>query len=274
MTDSGAGGGGLILDCNLEAGGSISFDTHTCTGTRLSGATVTKRNMPSANVFDYYVAKGVTIPVASLPVDATNGGRKIERVVLSPASNPFTSTLDTDGIYVIPCNGTRVNILNCRIVGTLVLLNPGPGSCCGQTNGDNINWTSAITNFPCLLVKGDFSIAFGNAAGTFAESAAGVNLTPAGTPYPYFTGTPNTNTTDTLTNAIDGLVYISGDLTGGNTNTYPRVNMLIVGGDYDAQKDNAYPSYRDVYTKNPPPGFCGSGSLAPIAGTYRKEVAP
>ena len=274
MTDtSGAGG---ALTANLEAWGSISLSGHTVSGTQKSGfLLVTPRNVPSASAFDYYVAKGVTIPITSLPADSTNGGRKIEKVVLSPASNPFTSTLDADGVYVIPCNGTRINILNCRIVGTLVLLNPGADSCVGLTNGDGVNWSSAITNFPCLMVKGDFSIAFGNPSGILDESSISTNLNPAGTPYPYFGGTTNTTTTDTLTNAIDGLVYISGKLTGASSgSTYPRINMLVVGGTYDASNDNATVSYRDVYTNFPPPGFTGNGTLTPIAGTYRKELAP
>ncbi len=273
MTDS-SSGTTKTLTCNLEAGGAISLVNHNVTGTELSGILVTKRDMPSINVFDYYIAKGVTIPITSLPVDSINGGRKIDKVVLSPASNPFTSTLDADGIYVIPCNGTRINIMNCRIVGTLVLLNPGTGSCVGTNNGDNINWSSAITNFPCLLVKGDFSLVFGSLANTLSETSTSTNFNPPGTPYPYFGGTTNTDTSGSYPSMIDGLVYISGNLTGGSSGTYSRVNMLIVGGDYDAQRDNAYPSFRSVYTNSPPPGFTGTGTLSPIAGTYRKELAP
>ncbi len=273
MTDSSSGTTNT-LTCNLEAGGTISLQKHTVTGTQLSGLLVTQRDMPSINVFDYYVAKGVTIPITALPVDSTNGGRKIENVVLSPASNPFTSTLDADGVYVIPCNGTRINIMNCRIVGTLVLLYPGTGSCVGINNADNINWSSAVTNFPCLLVKGDFSLVFGSLANTLIENAVSTNFNPPGTPYPYFGGATNTDTSDSYPSMIDGLVYISGNLTGGSTSTYPRVDMLIVGGDYDAQNDNAYPSFRNVYTNFPPPGFTGNGTLSPIAGTYRKELAP
>ena len=275
MTDS-ASGTINTLTASLEAWGSINLTRHTVTGTQKSGIfSVTPRNVPGASAFDYYVGKGTTIPITSLPVDSVNGGRKIEKTVLSPATNPFTSTLDADGVYVIPCNGTRINILNCRIVGTLVLLNPGAGSCVGLTNGDGVNWSSAITNFPCLMVKGDFSIAFGNPSGILNESSISTNLNPAGTPYPYVGGTTNTTTTDTLTNAIDGLVYISGKLTDASIgSTYPRINMLVVGGTYDASNDNATVSYRDVYTNFPPPGFTGNGTLTPIAGTYRKELAP
>ena len=49
--------------------------------------------------------------------------------------------------------GSSITIKECRIVGTLVLLNTGASSIVGgYSNNDCVNWTPAYSNLPCLLV--------------------------------------------------------------------------------------------------------------------------
>ena len=64
----------------------------------------------------------VSLTDTSLPASAY----VMDRVLLSPTSNPY-GTPNASGIYIINCNNQNVTIGPCRIVGTLVLLVPGPG---------------------------------------------------------------------------------------------------------------------------------------------------
>jgi hypothetical protein len=275
MSDTSSGSTSTVKG-NLEAGGSINLINTTLTGTQKSGVAVTKRDLPKASVFDPYIAAGTAIPYTFLPA-YSGGGRAIQSTVLAPTANPYNIlSPNALGVYVIDCANQKITILNCRIVGTLVILNPGAGSSIGADGvNDEVNWAPAVTNYPCLLVKGDMKIGFGAATNSTLTETALLNFN-ATVPYPYPGGTTDLLGADKYPSRIQGMVYISGNVTGSQSGggTFPRVDTLIVGGNYSVTKDTIYPVYWSVYLSYPPPGFTGSGTPRPTSGTWRRETVP
>ncbi|MBL9001335.1 MAG: hypothetical protein JNK25_09390 [Phycisphaerae bacterium] len=243
------------LNGDAEAVGSIL-------GTGFRGKTTTgvaPRVLPSSSVAAPYIADGTAIPISSLP--ATSGVRYLRQTLLSPRTNPFGPP-NAAGIYIIDCASQKLIIDNCRIVGTLVILNPAAGS--EVRNG--VHWTPAISNYPCLIVMGGFGLAL--SATTVSESSIGVNLNPPGAPYPYPSGSSNTTTTDTYPTIIDGLVYIAGT---ANLSGTVRVDLLIAGGAINAG-GTVHLTYDDTYAKSPPPGFY-TVMMRLASGSWRRVVA-
>ncbi|MFQ5463855.1 MAG: hypothetical protein ACE5E5_14665, partial [Phycisphaerae bacterium] len=131
----------------------------------------------STAVFDYYVANGTRIDLADL-YRARHRPHAIDRTLLSPNANPFGAGLTNRyGIYVIECAGQAIEISDSRIVGTLVLLNPGAGSTVTRA----VNMAPAVPSLPVLLVSGNFAFSF--RSDRTVEERSKVNLNPIGTPY-------------------------------------------------------------------------------------------
>jgi hypothetical protein len=183
------------IDAPVEAVGA-------CTGanfyrSKTTGATA--RTFPDpTTVFDYYIANGTAIALKDI------SGSKIEKCLLSPTSNPWGAT-NPLGIYVVDCANNKIIVQDCRIVGTLVLLNAKSDS----VLDGNVNLAPAVSNFPALMVKGTITMQ-SDSTTMLSESTTGCNMNPAGTPY---NGTNNSTKTDTYPSIINGLVYVSGDLT-------------------------------------------------------------
>jgi hypothetical protein len=264
-------GGASTINANVEAVGAITPNQASISGS--STTAVPARVMPVATVFEPYIAMGTPIEFGSI------SGGILQNVVLSPASNPYGGGVrNSRGIYVIDCGGSKLVITHCRIVGTLVILNPGIGTSIGTGSGssDDINWAPAVPNYPCLLVRGNITIAWSSSSGDtlkeFDLSAGLYNFNPPGTPYPYPTGFSDFFAFDTYPSTIDGMVYVSGNVTG--IKNYPSMDQLIVGGTYDPVQDNVTLSYNGNYAATPPPGFRGGGALIAAPATCRWEKAP
>jgi hypothetical protein len=217
-------------------------------GTAISG--VVARTMPDNTAFNYYTSAGTTINVAALGSQA-----RLQNVVLSPASNPYGAQIDPQGIYVIDCQGQPITISHCRIVGTLVLLNAGSAS---VVQG-NVNFASAVSNYPCLLVQGSIAIQYDSTTPLQENQSPATNFNPAGanppataTPFPWGSSNYNATTVDSYQSVISGLVYVSGDLTTANA---PAFNLLVVGGALTVNNQMTL-GYDLTYFNNPPPGFC------------------
>ena len=200
------------------------------------------KDMPGAEVFDYYKSTGTWIPVTDLPTSGANP--TISAKLLSPAANPFgTGTTNPEGIYVIDCLGQPIKIENSRFVGTLVLLNVGFGS----TVRGSMNWEPAIANYPALLVSGDMD--FTLSKNNLRENNLGINLNPPGTPY---NGEEDSDISDTYPGRVTGIVYVSGNITA---NTYPVFNGTVVGGGTLTLNEDMDVNYDSIFSNNPPPGF-------------------
>lgn len=200
------------------------------------------------------------IEVSSAPPPA----HTIYRSVLSPTSNPFGSgQTNADGIYVINCKNTDVYLQESRIVGTLVLLNPGSSS---QVLDGAMTWSPAHSNFPALLVDGDFKIEM-NSDG-LNESLLDVNFNPVGTPEPLTSGTSDSDKIDIYLSKIEGLIYTTGNLTLGGTSviegsTIAAGNLTMTG------KITA--DYSSKHLQNPPPGFSANPEINIIENSIHKS---
>jgi len=236
------------INAPLESAGLLSLQVG-CTGTYTTTTLSTARTLPDpVHVFDYYTSHGTTIPASAL-YNSSSGSYMIQNCLLSPANNPFGPT-DPNGIYIINLGslGGAITIQNCRIVGTLVILNANGNS---QIAG-SVNWAPATVGYPCLLVQSTsgsaFALNYSNAA--LVEAAVGVNLNPPSTPY---NGVSNTTTTDAYPSQIAGLMYFSGNLTVSN---YATVRgTVIANGSLTFASGTLSITYDPTYASLPPPGF-------------------
>lgn len=239
---------------NVEA--SVSVIGTGFYGTTTSG--VSARKLPGSTVFDSYVAAGTAISISALPVVSFKP--TLQKVVLSPASNPYGAT-NANGIYVIDCQGQSLIITNCRIAGTLVLLNPGLST---AVTG-SVRWVPAVTNYPCLLVNG--SIALQMSSSNLSEGTLSTNFNPPGTPYVYPSGSTDSDTSDSYPSSIAGLVYVSGNVTTSNA---PTVSVLVIKGTLSVGGTLTL-SYDSTPYTTPPPGFY-TVTMTPSQGSWKRIV--
>ncbi len=257
-----------VLDNDGIINGDVDANSTVGTGT-INGTVDTAapaKDLPSSlTVFDYYTTNGTAISYAGLP-DGGLGTRVMENIVLSPANNPWGST-NPNGIYVIDCQGSTIIIKNCRIVGTVVLLDPSLFSVIDQS----VSWEPAITNYPAVLVRGTLNLGLSNT--NLDESAQATNFNPVGTPYPYASGAEDTAQDDVYPSQVAGLVYASVDICLHDNTTIHGV--LVAGGrisDKFLSTDLPNLTYSNVFFNNPPPGFTAGNDVRIMAGSWKKEV--
>jgi hypothetical protein len=264
-------GGQSFINANVEAAGNINTQSWTHSGG--SNSATVKRGMPGCSIFDSYTSIGTVIPYTSLPINLALG-RKIELCVISPTDNPYGGGLNPSGVYVIDCQNQNLVIRNCRIVGTLVILNPGSSSSITTGQTDAISWVPAVSNYPCLMVKGNIIFQLGGAA-SLSEASLLTNFNPPSTPYPYPGGGSDVTIFDTYPNQIAGLVYISGNVVATNTGGFTNnVDMMAVGGNCDLDRNTWNLVMHPSFVNAPPPGFTGSGTVYPVVGTWNRELTP
>ncbi|WP_145288787.1 hypothetical protein [Pirellulimonas nuda] len=239
---------------NAEASGAISG---TVTGTKTSGAPT--RLMPGSSALDYYLDNGAWIEIGALPL--VIGARTIQKVVISPTLNPYGSGGNPEGIYVIDCGGAQVKIKDCRIIGTLVLLNPAANSCLEGS----IHWDTAVGNYPALLVTGDIELRTGTAE--LSETLQGVNYNPVGAPYE---GVADTDKSDAYTSEISGLVYVSGRLSAPSDLLESRIRGVTVCNALTMDSSSRF-NYRPLLHDYPAPGFAHGNPMQVSPGSRRRE---
>ena len=223
---------------NAEAVGTISGAV---AGITTEG--ISPRELPHDYVFDYYLHNGTWIDVNSLPLESTNKPL-ISGVLLAPKANPYGAT-NPAGIYVIDCQGMDLCIRDCRIVGTIVLLNPGSST--GLESSVAIE--PAVPNFPSLLVQGDLLVKTSDT--DLSEMALGVNLNPVGTPYQDI---ENSDQNDVYPSVVEGLVYVSGKLKLFPDMLDSKFRGVVVCNEVLACSDASF-EYDGIFFRNPPPGF-------------------
>lgn len=172
--------------------------------------------------------------------------RTIYREVLSPGRNPFGQT-NPQGVYVLDCKGAKLRIKCSRILGTLVILNPGPGSSVG---GGPVAWKSAVANYPALIPGGDILIYPTNTP--LAESAWKVNFNPPGSPDSDLG--EDTTLDDTYPSEIRGWIYVGGKLTLQNQ---PVVRGTILASGMVWVEGDLMLLYDPICRQNIPPGLAG-----------------
>jgi hypothetical protein len=260
------------LGCNatVTAAGTVMIDVEAVTAATgaVYGTTpktgILAMTVPDSSVFNFYTSNGTVISIDSIP--AASGVHQIQKVVISPASNPYNAgATNTQGIYVIDCLNRTIQISKCRIVGTLCLLNVGANS---SVSG-SVSWVPVVSKYPCLLAQGNMALNMGSTA--LAENATdAVSYNPAGTPYPYPSGTTNATFTDvSYSSSIKGLVYVSGDVT---TNSAFVFNNLVVGGNLTCTGGSLTPTYDGTYYSSPGPGFYPA-TMAVQSGTWKRPAS-
>ena len=222
---------------------------------KIAGATFT-------NDEDFYVD--------DVTIRETTTGRFLYRQVLSPSINPFGAA-NSEGIYWINCNSNKLVIERSRIVGTLLVINPGANSC--VANGP-IDWSPAVAGYPALLVdadnaeNADFIINCTNRP--LIERDNAVNFNPAGAPHEEF-GT-DSDTNDIYRSGIRGLIAIRDDLTTQQRSLVR--GQVIVGDDMTNSASEFEVEYLPDSLLNPPPGFTAPYTYYRRAASVQKAVAP
>lgn len=174
------------------------------------------RTLPDPVLVDELVAGGTAIPFASL------SSGKLQNGLLAPVSNPYGAT-NASGIYVVDCGGSTITVRNCRVYGTLVLLNTGASSRIDQS----VSFQPLVRGGACLVVKGPITISTSNA--DVDESSPGMpNLNPTGAPY---YGATNATSTDRYPCLFEGIVYATGSVT--LSGSVAVAGNIVAGGGLD-----------------------------------------
>jgi hypothetical protein len=204
--------------------------------------------------------------VDDVSVTEVPSGYYVYRKVLSPTLNPFGGQTNSQGIYWINCNGNRINIERSRILGTLLLINPGSGS---RVAHGPIQWSPAVAGYPALLVQdGDFSLQASNRV--LSETENLVNFNPAGASHETLGQDADTN--DIYQSAIHGMIAIEEDLSYANR---PHIiGQILVGDDIGSSSGELDVEYQPYSLVNPPPGFFAPYTYVRRPDGIRKAVLP
>ncbi len=243
---------------DASATGTVSGDV---SGTSVSGAAT--RTLPGSDVFDFYLDNGTQIDVDALPGSGANTP-VIENLVLAPTVNPFGGGTNPLGIYVVDCGFKTLTVRNCRIVGTLVVLNPGSAS---GVSG-SVHWEPAAPNYPALLVAGSFRI--GHDVDALSESTHATNFNPAGVPYH---GSFDGDTSDTYPSHLRGIVYTSDTLVLPFGSPTAKIVGCAVTQSVIATSPTEF-CFSDVHLNDPPPGFRSGPKMAISPTSWHRDVAP
>jgi len=230
-------------------------------GTTTAG--VDARSMPNpATVFNTYQGRGAWIPQWALPWE--DGARTIAEVVFSPGRNPYwPGTTNPQGIYYVTCEGQDVCIRDCRIVGTLVLLNAGPNT---RIEG-SVNWQPAVENYPALLVDGNLT--FRQSAAALDEEALARNFNPGHTPYD---GQSDGDILDCYPSRIKGLIYVKNNAFA-EPGTHTVHGVIVVGNTFKANPGGLLNLRYDArFLNDPPPAFIERIDMKVAEGSYQRVV--
>ncbi|MGL4514592.1 MAG: hypothetical protein ACRCT8_16000 [Lacipirellulaceae bacterium] len=216
---------------------------------------------PGEHVFDWYQKRGTWIPISAI----TNvfGTRTMLGRLLSPQHNPYGDA-NPWGIYVIDCEGQNLSISGSRVLGTLVLLNPGPSS--GIT--DVVHMQPLGPNYPSLMVDGatfrfDMAQLLTNSR-TLSEGG-GVNFNPPGAPYLSLT---DSDTSDSYPSRIEGLVYVTGQ--ARITDNSDFVGALMAGSAFVQANQTLTITHQRYAIDYPPPGFSAGPGVRALPGSFLK----
>lgn len=211
--------------------------------------------------------------IDNLDIRENTSGRFVYRRVLGPGVNTLYAGGPTNpqGIYWIDCSNNRLVIERSRIVGTLLVINPGSGSCIAH---GPISWSPAQPGYPALLVAADtltaadFAIEASNRV--LSEQENGTNFNPAGAPHTDLGEDSDVN--DIYQSEIRGLVVVGDDLTYANR---PLVRgQVLVGDDLRNSSGELEVDFQPDSLLNPPPGFTAPTTYERRPASVRKAVLP
>ncbi len=149
--------------------------------------------MPDPQVVETYRALATDI----------SGRTLINRQAIGPGRNPW-GIANADGVYYLNAPGSDVTLRDSRILGTLVV------RCRRLTIEKEVLLESYRKDMPALIVDGDLVLNYKSSGSELRESHEDTNFNPSGVPY---SGSSDSDESDSYPSEIRGLVHVRGDLT-------------------------------------------------------------
>ena len=231
-----------FISGNAEAVGTIEHATDI-------GGTVSEGIDPKLFPDDMTILNTYLPNAENIPFDPT-----LQRFMLTPESSPYGNT-NADGLYAVNCANRKITIRDCRVIGTLILLQPGPGSV--LTEG--VIWQTARPDYPAIIIMdGEFTIA---TAAVLNEGALGFDINLPGEP-------GYGSSFDAFWTFIHGLVYSNTDLIVSYDTT---VYGTVISAGQLTLRWNSNCEYDPAILETPPLGFRDT-PLVSIAGTWRQVL--
>lgn len=262
--------GTLTVPLGSVVNGNVEAPTLSISGT-VNGTTqtVAAKTMPSSGVFGDYLAMATEIPYANIPSHTITG------VVLSPAANPY-GAVNPKGVYHVRVpSQMNLSIRGCRVVATLLITLED-----GATIAMSVAWRMEPPqpDCPTLLVRCLGTSATLNIDGTpgeLAESAPVANFNPPGTPYPWPSGTTDSDFADSYPSLFTGLLHViaPSTITTNLGSAFKARGTVLVEGPILAGTQTSLRADPSLYA-NPPAGYRKPGPMVPLAGSWRWEKAP
>ncbi|MCK5271626.1 MAG: hypothetical protein KAJ52_03575 [Sedimentisphaerales bacterium] len=230
---------------NAEAVGAI-HETTNISGDIVPGSS--PKDFPNAGeIMTYYTSRATVIPYVAT----------IEKVLLSPSSNPFGPT-NPDGLYYIDCGINKLTIRDCRIVGTLIIRSSVIDKIYIESA---VNWRPARPDYPALIVDHNLSRIHIKTDKDLNEGTINTDLS-----LPEESGYGDED--DVYPNVIKGLIYCYNDI---SLESNCNIQGTVIARNAIILKDNAVCTYDPAILDNPPKGFYNS-ALIPVHGTWRRLI--
>jgi len=238
-------GGDTWIFGNAEAVGTI-HETTNISGDIVPGSS--PKDFPNAGeVMTYYTSRATVIPYVAT----------IEKVLLSPSSNPFGPT-NPDGLYYIDCGINKLTIRDCRIVGTLIIRSTVTDKIYIESA---VNWQPARPDYPALIVDHNLSRIHIKTDEDLDEDEIEADLSLPGEP-----GYGDDD--DIYPNIIKGLIYCYNDI---SLESNSNIHGTVIARSAIVVKGEAVCTYDPAILDNPPKCFCNN-ALIPVHGTWRQLI--
>jgi hypothetical protein len=238
-------GGDTWIFGNAEAVGTI-HETTNISGDIVPGSS--SKDFPNAGeIMTYYTSRATVIPYIAT----------IEKVLLSPSSNPFGPT-NPDGLYYIDCGINKLTIRDCRIVGTLIIRSSVIDKIYIESA---VNWQPARPDYPALIVDHNLSRIHIRTDKYLDEDSIDTDLS-----LPHEPGYGDED--DIYPNIIKGLIYCYSDIV---LETKCNIQGTVITCNAIVIKADAVCTYDPSILDNPPKGFYNS-ALIPVHGTWRQLI--
>ncbi len=269
-------GASLATTGSIRSGGSVAIDTSAvASAAQWKATTAISANargeaivlgqpiaMPTESLINDYIEIGTMIPNSSLTI--VNGTLTMKRKRVTATINDVT-TLDEDSIYWIDALGLPLDICECRIEATLVVINSS------RITITKANlWKPPAAGAAALITSS--MIRIDGIERELVESTTSTNFNPPASSY---RGIADTDTTDCYASCLEGLVYTPA-LFEWTANNPPNsmvwrgpifCGTLVVGGPMSIEDDRR--SQLD-----PPLGFLRYEEMQIVRGSWRRLDMP
>ena len=215
------------------------------------------KDLPSADVFDAYVARATQLPYTAL----------MSGDVLTPGVNTYAGGLNADGVYYIDTGGGDLTIEGTRLQGTLVVNAPGRR----VILKDAVLLERHRADYPVLIVRGTIEMRFTASAIGLSEVDWNVNFNPVGAERLTLA---NETKLDVFPSGIVGLVHAIGPL---NVVSQPAQVDGAVICEGQASIQNALTINHDpALVSDPPMGYTQDpadlATMMIVRGSWRQIV--